>query len=98
MSPDLQEWHKLLSTIALAAKQDQHQTLLSMMLTPDEKEALVTRAKILHKLLNEQCSQRQISQQLGVGIATVTRGSTELKGRSEEEQQLVARLLKPFID
>ncbi|OBT07280.1 Trp operon repressor [Vibrio sp. UCD-FRSSP16_10] len=98
MNPEEQEWHKLLSTIAQAAKQDEHQVLLSIMLTPDEKEALVTRAKILHKLLNEKCSQRQISQELGVGIATVTRGSNELKGRSEEEQQLVSRLLKPFID
>ncbi|ANO32143.1 trp operon repressor [Vibrio breoganii] len=93
-----QEWQKLLFTIAKATEEGEHQTLLSIMLTPDEKEALVTRAKILHKLLNEKCSQRQISQELGVGIATVTRGSNELKRRSEEEQQLVSRLLKPFIE
>ncbi|GAD90187.1 MULTISPECIES: trp operon repressor [Vibrio] len=98
MNPVEQEWQKLLVTIAKAAEQGEHQVLLSMMLTPDEKEALVTRAKILHKLLNESCSQRQISQDLGVGIATVTRGSNELKGRSEEEQQLVSRLLKPFVE
>lgn len=98
MSSIEHEWQKLTNAIAKAVEKGEHQTLLSILLTSDEREVLVTRAKILHKLLNEECSQRQISQELKVGIATVTRGSNELKHRSAQEQELVSSLLKPFID
>lgn len=80
--------------IEKAVDEGSQQTLLSIMLTADEREALVTRAKILDMLLNQQCSQRQISQDLGVGIATVTRGNNELKNRSDDELKVLSELLK----
>jgi TrpR family trp operon transcriptional repressor len=91
------DWQKLVDAITIAAQKGEHGTLLSILLTADEREALMTRANILHKLLNEECSQRQISQELGVGIATVTRGSNELKSRTVQEQELLSLLLKPFV-
>ncbi|GAM62796.1 transcriptional repressor protein trpR [Vibrio ishigakensis] len=89
-----QEWTKVLQMIEKAVDEGSQQTLLSIMLTADEREALVTRAKILDMLLNQQCSQRQISQDLGVGIATVTRGNNELKNRSDDELKVLSELLK----
>ncbi len=89
-----QEWTKVLQMIEKAVDEGNQQTLLSIMLTADEREALVTRAKILDMLLNQQCSQRQISQELGVGIATVTRGNNELKNRSDDELKVLSELLK----
>ncbi len=80
--------------IEKAVADGHQQTLLSIMLTADEREALATRAKILDMLLNQQCSQRQISQDLGVGIATVTRGNNELKARSKEEIKILSDLLQ----
>ena len=52
--------------------------LLQDFLTPQELEDLVLRWEII-KLLNTGMPQREIAQQLGVAIGTVSRGARELK-------------------
>lgn len=47
-------------------------------LTPGEIEALKTRVEIVY-MLKKGIPQKQIAEKLGVGIATVTRGSRELQ-------------------
>lgn len=51
---------------------------LEGILTPKELEELPKRLEII-KLLKKGMPQHEISEKLGVGIATVTRGSKELK-------------------
>ena len=51
---------------------------LQAILTPQELKEIPTRLQII-KLLKQGISQREVAQQLGVGIATVTRGSKELQ-------------------
>lgn len=51
---------------------------LDGLLTAQELEDLPKRLQIV-RLLKEGVSQREIAERLGVGIATVTRGSNELK-------------------
>ncbi|MDZ7924157.1 MAG: Trp family transcriptional regulator [Marinagarivorans sp.] len=51
---------------------------LAALLTPNELDSISTRLEIA-RLLKLGISQRKIASQLGVGIATVTRGSRELK-------------------
>ncbi len=64
--------------------------LILALFTPREVEEFVQRLKIVSLLL-EGVSQREISQTLGVGIATVTRGSRELQyGQGE----ILKKLLK----
>ncbi len=46
--------------------------------TPKELNEIPTRVQII-KMLKKGVSQKEISKKLGVGIATVTRGSNELK-------------------
>lgn len=94
--PSFSEWQQVLDLVKQAVQQDQHEMLLTMLMTPDEREALVARVNIVNELLQGDLSQRQISQMLGVGIATITRGSNELKSRSEDEKAALAQLLMPL--
>ncbi|RJX70420.1 trp operon repressor [Vibrio sinensis] len=94
LEPDYKDWQQVLNLIKQSIDSDQHEMLLTMLLTPDEREALVARVNIFHELLKGDLSQRQISQMLGVGIATITRGSNELKSKSDEAKAEIAELLK----
>ncbi|QIL85962.1 trp operon repressor [Vibrio sp. HDW18] len=91
--PYYTQWQQVLDLVQQAVQQDQHELLLTLLMTLDEREALVARVNIVHELLSGDMSQRQISQMLGVGIATITRGSNELKSRSEQDKATLAQLL-----
>lgn len=93
--PYYSEWQQVLNLVKQAVQQNQHEMLLTMLMTPDERDALIARVNIVHELLSGEMSQRQISQMLGVGIATITRGSNELKSRSDEEKAALIELLTP---
>ncbi|GHW81887.1 trp operon repressor, putative [Vibrio cholerae] len=66
--PSFSEWQQVLDLVKQAVQQEQHEMLLTMLMTPDEREALVARVNIVNELLQGDLSQRQISQMLGVGI------------------------------
>jgi len=91
--PKYTDWQQLLELVKQAADNDQHEMLLTMLMTSDEREALVARVNIFCELLEGEMSQRQVSQMLGVGIATITRGSNELKSRSEQDKQILSKLI-----
>ncbi|WP_165310423.1 trp operon repressor [Vibrio ziniensis] len=91
--PQYSDWSQLIDLVKQAADNDQHEMLLTMLMTSDEREALVARVNIFCELLKGDMSQRQVSQMLGVGIATITRGSNELKSRSEQEKEILSQLI-----
>ena len=91
--PEYSDWSQLIDLVKQSADNDQHEMLLTMLMTPDEREALVARVNIFCELLKGEMSQRQVSQMLGVGIATITRGSNELKSRSEQEKETLSKLI-----
>ena len=69
----------VLTTVFTKAKtQKELQNLLMGILTSKEREELVQRLEIV-KLLKKGVSQHAIAEQLGVGVATVTRGSKEIQ-------------------
>ncbi len=68
-----------LVTHLLSASDSEHMTLiLKNLLTASEIDEVSKRLQII-KLLRTGMPQRQIAETLGVGIATVTRGSRALK-------------------
>ena len=91
--PEYDNWQQLMDLVKTAVEKDQHELLLTMMMTPDERDALVARINIFCELMKGEMSQRQVSQMLGVGVATITRGSNELKAKAEQEKAVIADLL-----
>ncbi|CAI2298004.1 trp operon repressor [Vibrio parahaemolyticus] len=92
--PEYRDWQQIVELIRSSVDSQQHEMLLTMLMTPDERESLTARVNILNELLKGELSQRQISQMLGVGIATITRGSNELKSKSEVEKDKLKLLLE----
>lgn len=66
-----------------------HQILESL-LTPSELIEISKRLQII-ELLKQGISQREIAKQLGVGIATVTRGSRVLKYDTPTESNNISK-------
>ncbi|WP_299695708.1 trp operon repressor [uncultured Vibrio sp.] len=91
--PEYDNWQQLMDLVKTAVGKDQHELLLTMLMTSDERDSLVARVNILCELMKGDMSQRQVSQMLGVGVATITRGSNELKAKSEQEKVAIADLL-----
>lgn len=81
MSPSLQD------LLFISREKNISTELLNVLFTEGEREELARRIQIIH-LLAEGTSQREVAKQLGVGIATVTRGAKELAGMSAETRAI----------
>lgn len=92
-SPEYTDWQHILDLIRQASEQERDELLFKLLLTHDEREALIARVNIVHELLNGERSQRKISELLGVGVATITRGSNELKHQDEATKAWLADFL-----
>ncbi|MGI2995396.1 trp operon repressor [Vibrio alginolyticus] len=92
--PEYKDWQQIIELIRTSMGIQQDDMLLTMLMSRDERESLISRVNIINELLKGELSQRQISQMLGVGIATITRGSNELKSKSDEEKDKLKVLLE----
>jgi len=70
----------LLEHLLIAEDPESMHTILQDLLTPSELSEISKRLQII-RLLETGMPQRQIAETLGVGIATVTRGSRALKDK-----------------
>ncbi|WP_434358894.1 trp operon repressor [Parasalinivibrio latis] len=91
--PDYTDWQQVAKLLNTAGTLEERIQLLTMLLTPDERDTMVARVNIFNELLKGDLSQRQISQMLGVGVATITRGSNELKRLDDGEKAWLGKLL-----
>ena len=76
----------------LASQEDQDALdLLTILLTPEERNAVGSRLAIIRALMAGEESQRDMSARLGVSIATITRGSNMLKTLNGQQKSLIAQ-------
>ena len=79
ISRNLEQWNAFLSTLQTAFEQGKAQDFLTLLLTPDERDAGGLRLQIVAQVLDKNLSQREIQQNLNTSAATITRGSNMLK-------------------
>lgn len=83
---------QLLHKILLSGKNEKEmEDLLSSLLTPTEYETLSERSEIIRALL-EGKTQRNISEETGSSLATISRGSREIKFGNGIFQKIFERL------
>ena len=90
MATKTELWNQVGDLLASQKSHDELVEVLSILLTPEERNAIGSRLAIIRALLAGEESQREISARLGVSIATITRGSNMLKTLDERQKSLIA--------
>ena len=86
------DWKKELVKLLFSARSKKEvKELLNSLLTPSEYDELAKRWQIVKMLIGD-TAQRKIKKELGVSIATVTRGSKELNYGNGVFQRFFKRL------
>ena len=88
-----QGWRCFLMLCQEAQQEEMLSELLELLLTHEEKASVETRCLIIQALLQQESPQREISEQLQVSIAKITRGSNELKRISPKLRQFLLTVL-----
>ena len=84
ISRNLEQWNAFLTTLQTAFEQGKAQDFLTLLLPPDERDAVGLRLQIVAQLLDKNLSQREIQQNLNTSAATITRGSNMLKTKDPD--------------
>ncbi|MGC7589565.1 trp operon repressor [Bisgaard Taxon 46] len=79
LSRNLEQWHAFVEMLRMAFNEGKEQEVLTLLLTPDERDSVGLRLQIVAQLLDKNLPQREIQQNLNTSAATITRGSNMIK-------------------
>jgi len=88
------EWQALVELFAEHSSFNEMDQLLHLFLTPNERDFLIQRFKIVKALLTTDFSQRKISEEVHVSIANITAGSKELKRTKPAFKRLLTKRIE----
>ena len=88
-----QGWQQFIQLFDRINNDQERSRLLEVLMSAEERSAIVHRMQILQTLLEGQESQRELAARLNVSIATVTRGSNNLKQLHDDDRVLLSNLL-----
>lgn len=86
-------WDSVVETVLSHPNTDELGILFQLLLTEEERSAVSGRLKVFQLLLQGELSQRQISSEYKVSIATITRCSNYLKNMPAEQKEKVQKLI-----
>ncbi|MDG6894982.1 trp operon repressor [Volucribacter amazonae] len=93
LSRNLAQWEAFIDILRRAVQEEKEQELLTLLLTPDERDSVGLRLQIVNQLLDAHTSQREIQQNLNTSAATITRGSNMIKTMPPEFIQWIKQQL-----
>ena len=79
ISRNLEQWNAFLQMLKIAFEENKAQEFLTLLLTADERDAVVLRLQIVSQLIDKNMPQREIQQNLNTSAATITRGPNMIK-------------------
>lgn len=91
-------WSGFLKLCVKIDSEDELNHLFDLFFTIEEKEALSSRYLIVKELLEENLTQREISEKHRVSIAQITRGSNAIKIISSDFKNRLKALLKDTVN
>ncbi|MGI9275207.1 MAG: trp operon repressor [Endozoicomonas sp.] len=86
-------WQELTQLLLQQNDENVMDELLKLLLTAEERESITARLAIISSLLKGGESQRDMAARLGVSIATITRGSNNLKALDSSQKGFLERQL-----
>jgi TrpR family trp operon transcriptional repressor len=88
MESDNDGWRGFLKLCLMAKSEKELDELFWLMLTHEEREDIKDRFRIVQEIVRGEKTQREMSKDLGVSIAKITRGSNCIKQISKNLRRL----------
>ena len=87
-------WAEFLSLCTTFKKVEDFDHFFALFLTHEERETMASRFLIVKELLENNLTQRELSEQHHVSISQITRGSNAIKSLDEKFKKSLERKLK----
>lgn len=84
-----QNWQTFVDNCNSLSNSKELKKFFELVLTPSEIEKIAARYQILLELSNEELTQREIAQKIGVSIFNITRGANQLKLIDKATKKLI---------